>query len=950
MTKAQISALKHKLINCFIANPKEGQELAVQFGLWDWLYQAVAKPIHLCLCREDINAFLEYIMVDPETGGAVKQQPFHHEWQAIITKFKRVLIAAPRGHGKCQTGETLNTMADGSRVMVKDLILGQEYKFLSWTEEDGYSTQPGRVWQSTRQNCYEVKTRAGRTTSYSEEHPCWTSKGWVATKDLLPGDRFAVALSQPHGTKEVSSEEAWLMGLIIGDGGIKYHQCGITSADPVIDLEIMRCSAFMGFTMRHGSEKYPYCHSLPHGALPWLERYGLRGKGSYTKRIPAECFTWNAEGVRALLDGYWQADGSASSNGSIIEYCSVSKELLGDVQSLLLRFGVTAQISEKHGTYLGLPHLSYRLLILGGSREQFVGLLTGNQPKTLVARELAQKKSNANVDVIPDALMNRLSIRRGFRSDKKNGCDLSNRRLNGHLRRKVLRHAEIHPNGLLANNANLFWDEIVSVKCIGRQQTYSVEIDNTHVHITDDFITHNTIQVIGRIVWELGRNHDLRVKIIGASDEKAREVLGLVSELIKSSPQVQEVFPDLIIDSERGDKKEAFFVMRNIAQRDPSVQASGVMSAGAGGRADLLVCDDVVDVKNAVTNPAMREQVIRAIKETWFSLVASQGRIVWICTPYHVADCSHDLKNTPGNFWKVWWTPAINKIEVMDKDNRPRMEPVFDDKGELVHNNRGEIVMRSVMETTYLWPEKWGEETLASKRIEVGERVFARQYLLNAMSDEERTFPERGIKKSYDIMLGDIGEGIDDNWPTFGGVDLASSLGKKAAYTVIWTLARNPVDKRLYFKSMWRAKIDFNEIMSAIKSEYEKHHWRFCYVENNGFQKAVIDAADKDHKDIPIQGFHTSASGKFNELVGLPGLAVSFEKGLFALPAARFTPEGELTGEDNTGYGVFLDELRSHPGGEHSDTVMALWFAYRAAIEGISDFESSWIDAISSIR
>ena len=444
---------------------------------------------------------------------------------------------------------------------------------------------------------------------------------------------------------------------------------------------------------------------------------------------------------------------------------------------------------------------------------------------------------------------------------------------------------------------------------------------------------------MGRIIWELGNNHDLRVKIIGSSDEKAREVLGLVSELIRH-PRVRDVFPDLIVDTARGDRKEAFFVERTIPQRDPSVQASGVLSMGAGGRADLLICDDVVDIKNAITNPGMREQVIRAVKETWLSLVASKGRVVWICTPYHIADCSHDLKNTPGDIWHVWWVPAI-RYETILIDGEPVMEPICAEDGKpLVDPITGRTRLRPKQQVIYLWPDKWGEEELKDKRAEVGERVFARQYLLNAMSDEERTFPERGLQKSFEYELMDIGDGIDDSWPTFGGVDLASALGKKAAWTVIWTLARNPEDKRLYLKDMWRAKVDFNNIVGAIVEQWTKHKWRFAYVENNGFQRAVVDALDKDHKSLPVLGFTTTASGKFDERVGLPGLAVAFEKGNFAIPAARFDREtGLLPNDDDSALAIFMGEVRSHPGGEWSDTVMAFWFAYRAA-EGNSDFES----------
>lgn len=459
-----------------------------------------------------------------------------------------------------------------------------------------------------------------------------------------------------------------------------------------------------------------------------------------------------------------------------------------------------------------------------------------------------------------------------------------------------------------------------------------------------------TMQVVARIVWEIGNNPNIRIKIIGSTDEKAKEILGLVKNMIKNEPKVKEIFPNLEIDSDLGDTKGNFFVVRsNTTMRDPTCEAAGVLSAGAGGRADLLVCDDVVDMKNSVINPQDRAKVIRVVKETWFSLVASQGRIVWIATPYHVADATHNLRDASGGIWNVWWTPAIRYIKQYDEDDEPIMVPMVDEStGDPVFDTEGRQRLTQKCEVIYLWPDKWNAETLRAKAIELdgvpNGRIFSRQYLLNAMSDDERTFPEEVLRRSYDTELHDIGVGIDPEWPTFGGVDLASALGKKAAYTVILTLAKNPANGRLYIKSIYRRRMGFTKTIEAIIDEFRAHKWRNALCENNGYQRAVIDAADTGFKDLPMSGFHTSSTGKADEQVGLPGLAVAFNKGLFAIPAARFP----LPPEDSSELATLMEELASHPGGEFSDTVMALWFAYRAAIEGQGDYQDAYLAAIAA--
>jgi hypothetical protein len=507
--------------------------------------------------------------------------------------------------------------------------------------------------------------------------------------------------------------------------------------------------------------------------------------------------------------------------------------------------------------------------------------------------------------------------------------------LRGHLRRKVHALAVKQVRDDLWREADLFWDEVTEVTPLGPQQTYSVEVENTHTHVTDDFITHNTIQIAGRVVWEIGRNHNIRIKIIGSTDEKSKEILGLVKNMIKNSPKVQEVFPGIEIDEERGDTKGEFFVKRsNVTMRDATCQAAGVLSAGAGGRADILICDDVVDMKNSVINPTMREQVIRTVKDTWFSLVAAKGQIIWIATPYHVLDATHNLKNESGDLWHVWWKPATQYILQYDETGQPIMEEDPEQPGK-----QKQIVIKQL-----LWSDKWDEQKLDDKRIELGPRSFERQYMLNAMSDEERTFPQSSLEKSYNREISYIGEGIEDDWATFGGVDLASAFSKRAAYTVIITLARNPVNQRLRFKEIVRKKQGFSRTMGDIVSGFKRHHWRVLYVETNQYQTAVVDALDNEHKMIPVKGTQTGLN-KNNEDVGLPGLNVAFERALFEIPAARLP----LPPEDTSDLACLMNELSTYPGGESKDIVMALWFAYRAATESSGDFEEGYLEAIASM-
>lgn len=923
MPSFDVKQIALKLATYFLEKPKEGKKLAEKLGLWDSLKAALLEELTICLARHDIDIFIEYVMRTPD-GSYTKQAPFHKTWQQLLsTPDANTLIAAPRGHGKCCLGSTLITLADGSRAPVETLPLGQTFCCRSWTPELGFTEQNARVWQSTKQRCFNIRTKAGRSTSYSEEHPCWTQRGWVAACDLRPGDYMAVARGGSCGSVSYCTSKAWLLGMLIGGGAIKHNSIAITCADPRLreKLRIVAKTCDFNFSptsAKRGDDGIAWYLGVK--ARNWLQKLELHGHGSWTKFIPAEVFTWNEEAVKALIAGYWAADGCINTKSKIIEFSSVSKQLLLDVQSLLLRLNIVSSLRVKNGQYKKEKHASFRLQINGSSIKTFAQIIGSDYDKAAKLQAILQqqKESNDNIDLIPEAIFNRLGIRRGTRSDKAKGCDLSNRRIRGQSRRKTLQHAAVHPNSVLVNEASLFWDEIIASEDIGQQQTFSVEVDETHVHITDDFVTHNSISLAARVLWELGRNHELRVKIVSSVDDSAIAILSVIHDSIERNERLHRVFPTLELDYDKGVQKDALYIKREIIQRDFTIKAYGVLSSAAGGRADILIMDDVVEYANAIKNPAMRVKVLDAVRRIWFPLKSNFARMWWVCTPYHAEDATHALRRDEA-FDQEWWTPA----EIFEPQFDAEGNPIYDDEGKPVYTK------------TVLWPEEWPQTKLDAKKREIGLLAYTQQYLLRVQSDEDLTFPLEALMPSFDSSLWRIGQAypvetenglIPSDWPTFGGIDLAAATNQRGAYSVIWTLALCPENDRLYLKEMIRKKVKFPPLLREIESAFDRHKWQFAIVENNAFQKAVETELDEKHKHIPIKGMATGMNK--NELaIGLPGLAAAFSKGLFVIPARDIKIIAE---NDPSPFGIFWNELSNHPGARFSDTVMGLWFAYRA--------------------
>ncbi len=165
-----------------------------------------------------------------------------------------------------------------------------------------------------------------------------------------------------------------------------------------------------------------------------------------------------------------------------------------------------------------------------------------------------------------------------------------------------------------------------------------------------------TVQcVIGMAAYLLGQNPNLRIKIVCNNHDKAKERVSAIGQMITQNEYYRHVFPWVQpIGHERSNKYQRtrwtsteIYVKRSGNAIDPSIQAAGVLTGGIGGRADVIIFDDVVDQRNAIDNEAMRDKVIQSFGRVWMSRLEPHGRVIYIGTPWHQADLSHELYKRP---------------------------------------------------------------------------------------------------------------------------------------------------------------------------------------------------------------------------------------------------------------------------------------------------------------
>jgi hypothetical protein len=92
---------------------------------------------------------------------------------------------------------------------------------------------------------------------------------------------------------------------------------------------------------------------------------------------------------------------------------------------------------------------------------------------------------------------------------------------------------------------------------------------------------------VGRILWEIGKNPNIRIKLATESEKLATDILSRISETILSNTRYQEVFPHIKKSKRQKWTRSALTVERDEPHKDKTLEAAGVLTSATGGRADL---------------------------------------------------------------------------------------------------------------------------------------------------------------------------------------------------------------------------------------------------------------------------------------------------------------------------------------------------------------------------
>jgi hypothetical protein len=401
--------------------------------------------------------------------------------------------------------------------------------------------------------------------------------------------------------------------------------------------------------------------------------------------------------------------------------------------------------------------------------------------------------------------------------------------------------------------------------------------------------------VIGRAIWEIGTNPNIRAKLVCQSDDIAIKRLSAIVDHILNNPRVKEIFPDLIPAEKQEWSKTKIHVKRDsVGSIDPTLEACGILSSAVGGRADLLIFDDPVDFRNAIQQPALREMVKEVYLNVWMQILEVDGGRVWyVATPWHQADLTHFLLESPDNVYH-------------------KITDSIDEK------------------FTPIWPQKWTKKRLMDKLTEIGKRAFDRAFRNKALADEDQLFPEYLMEKCYDdtFKFGKLpAEANQNTTQFFTGVDIAAGKTRTdGAYSVIFTIA--VCDGKKIPVRVTRGRFTSPMLAQLVVEEIQEYNPVRCFVENNAQQEALIQWIQETSNAVDvtcIEGFFTGMQ-KRDEALGLPSMAVEFDHQSWRIPNPKLHETG-----CRCNLCLWVNEMQAYPLGKYKDLVMSSWFAKEAA-------------------
>lgn len=463
---------------------------------------------------------------------------------------------------------------DHGLIALPDLLPNVDFSKEGWVDIPDIHLWNGEAWQLTskiyvqpQKDCLRLTTRDGYALEGSTNHlikvlNLKTLKAeWKTYHEIEVGDYACISRSESEwgdAATQQDLDEAYLMGLLIGDGCYapsKNGGVGITS----IDEEILAFFERFPHTKRYAKSKTAAVDidlTREYGR-EFQAKYGFKSCLSYDKAIPASILKSKVLS-RECLRGLFDTDGTASKSGAL-GYSTVSECLSHQVQLLLLTFGI---VSTRTMRKTPSPFGRVYTILIGSADQDIFAERIGFRlmRKRVMLESNAQKKRNTNKDVVPGVKEYAQRVKNGYRLKgkasiewrdkirrKTNQFHLTYDSMAGYIdffERNDVSGYEIAPMRIMAMD-HFYYSPITKIDSF-KHDCIDFNVPTGSRYWANGFINHNSWTVsLFALIWAM-LNPGNRIVIVSFAFRASRRILEQCEKFIneKDAALLRAAFPD----------------------------------------------------------------------------------------------------------------------------------------------------------------------------------------------------------------------------------------------------------------------------------------------------------------------------------------------------------------------------------------------------------------------
>ena len=331
---------------------------------------------------KDIIMSFQKCLVEPgEMVGCVGSQSIGEQTTQMSAHFDTIISChSTSGNFKGKIGEFIDTLIKDNTNKVENigidsvvLDLEKDYHIIS-VNNDG-KTSWKRISQVSRHpangGMVQVTTKTGKKTTATLSHSFLkkteTGIAPILGSALKVGDRIPIAKyipQVPNPTKQINIgdksvvldwELGWLCGIYLADGSLNGNTIQICKIHPVVETRCKEFCKLMGYEFSTKNYQGEFGPSKDNNIYSkefkefLMEHFNT---GSFNKSIGQMVYHSNTDFIAGVISGYFDGDGSISSDKQLIRVGSVSETLIKDINRLLGYFGIFGSFyTEKNGTF-----------------------------------------------------------------------------------------------------------------------------------------------------------------------------------------------------------------------------------------------------------------------------------------------------------------------------------------------------------------------------------------------------------------------------------------------------------------------------------------------------------------------------------------------------------------------------------------------------------------------